>query len=110
VRPRRAEGQTVKAPPKCQTAERCPTRRRDAIRPSARRAVAELPKLRRGRPLGAGAETKMIRLLRVQLLSQGPGQRKLRVLALRTCESAEAEPSRSRCVLALLPLPLSLYV
>ena len=33
-------------------------RRGDAICPSARRAVAELPKLRHGRPLGAGAETK----------------------------------------------------
>ena len=56
VRPRRAEGQTVEAPPKCRSMPDAATR--SARVPDAPSPNCQLPKLHRGRPLGAGAETK----------------------------------------------------
>ena len=114
VRPRRAEGQTVEAPPKCRSMPDAATR--SARVPDAPSPNCQLPKLHRGRPLGAGAETKTTtddstspravtpRPRPAQILRPRYARvrkRRSRTDSLRTCVI--------RCVLALLPLSLSTY-
>ena len=89
VRPRRAEGQTVEAPPKCGSMP-------DAIRPNARRAVAELP-IAKAPPWPAAGRWRRDedddRRLDFSACSYSQAQ-----AGVRACGSAEAEPIH--CVLA----------